>query len=525
MTEMQNLPTNPQILDRPRRVFKLADRLCALSICLLAVLFVHSGLKDRGLLLWISLTLLLIGTPFYLKRFGVCFTARTAVLYSLLPLFALPRLLFDASAVHGAALLVVSFGYMYAVHYIAAGYGSERLPGEFFLLDAGKALFGMPFSSYGAGPEAILTAKKKGLGRLVGAWILGLCAAIIPTFVVLALLIGADNHFESFFFDLVERLFTLDLSLIAVALPVGIMLGFYVFGHLWACGNHELGGGVKQENALRIASVCRFAPTAMVCAAVLPLLLLYLLFVISQLPYFIGGFTGALPDGLTYADYARKGFFELCSVAVINAAVLACIALFTRRNADKPPLAARILSILLSAFTLMLLASAMAKMLLYVDTYGLSRKRIYVLWLMCFLALFFLVQLAGGIFRRLRVSAAVFALAVLFLGVFLFADFDRIIADYNVDAYLSGEMEAVDVDMLRDLSASAVPSLLRLYDETEHANVRRDAGGAIRRFLLRTQGAAMEAYGYSGWSFNLAQARALKLVRAHAGYPYDFFAQ
>lgn len=176
------------------------------------------------------------------------------------------------------------------------------------------------------------------------------------------------------------------------------------------------------------------------------------------------------------------------------------------------------MSLLLSIFTLILLSTATSKMLLYIGTYGLSRKRVYTLWLMALLAVYFIVQIVRVIIPRLRAPALIFAAAVLFIGVFLFADFDRTIAAYNVDAYLSGRMEDIDTDALGELSASAIPSLLRLYDEAADTGVRQAAGIEISHFLGRTQGDAMEAYGYGGESFNLAQARALKLVREHADY-------
>jgi len=66
---------------------------------------------------------------------------------------------------------------------------------------------------------------------------------------------------------------------------------------------------------------------------------------------------------------------------------------------------------------------------------------------------------------------------------------------------------------------------LRLYDEADQSDFRQAAGRAISWFFGRTQGDTMDAYGYGGWSFNLAEARALKLVRAHPDYPHKFIVQ
>ncbi len=521
MTDSVQLP-----VERPARDIRPVDRAAAVGVYLLAFAFIYSILEGATVGVWLSLTALFVAVPVYLRRFAIRFSLPATLFYALLPLFALPQLLTDNRTVYRLSMAAVLFGFLYIVHYLCAGFGRARLPGEAILLDGGKAVLGMPFAEFGAAPAALAHIKGKRVGRTIGLILGGLALALIPTVIVTVLLASADDGFD----DLITRLMRgvrvdVDFSLILLSLFFAIPLCCYVFGHLWACGNHSLGGGVSEETWRSSVRIFRIVPIPMACAAVAPLLVIYLLFFSTQIPYFVGGFTGALPEGLTYAAYARRGFFELCTVAVINAGMLVCLNLLTRRETDRLPLLPRIMSLMLSLSTLILLSTATAKMLLYVDTYGLSRKRVYTLWLMALLAVYFVVQIVRLFMPKLRASALVFAAVVLFVGVFLFADFDRIIAEYNVDAYLSGEMEAVDVDMLRDLSASAIPSLLRLYDEANSHDVRQAAGRQLSWYLGRTQGDAMDAYGYGGWSFNLAEARALKLVRAHPDYPYNFVTQ
>lgn len=496
---------------RPKREFRPADRLAAAAVCLLAILFLNSGFEGNGLLIWLPLTLLLVGTPFYLRRFAIPLTPKKIVLYALLPLFALPRLLFDSGDVYLLSHAFVLLGFMYFVHLLCADSG--RLPGECLVPEMAKAVFAMPLSEFGAAPEALLSSKKKGVGRAIGAILLGLAIAVVPTFVVLFLLILSDSSFERMLENIFTALPEIHVGTLLFTVPFGILLGFYVFGHLWACGTHALGGGVQEETANHFKLVLRFAPVAMVCAAVFPLLCLYLPFFLSQIPYFIGGFSGTLPEGLTYADYARRGFFELCTVAVINATVLWGITAFTRRKNDRLPLPARITAVLLAFFTLTLLTSATAKMLLYIDSYGLSRKRIYVLWLMGLLAVIFLLGLLHQFLPRMRTAALIFAAVVLFVGIFLFADFDRIIADYNVDAYLNGQLKTVDVDMIGRLSAGSTHALLRLYDEAEDHSIRERTAVYLDRFAERE---------YEPADLNLTRAAAQAAVKARPEFERGF---
>lgn len=75
-------------------------------------------------------------------------------------------------------------------------------------------------------------------------------------------------------------------------------------------------------------------PNAMVYAAVTPICILYVLFFVSQFPYFLGGFTGELAEGFTYAEYARKGFFELCAVCCINFAVIGIMSFMAKQCSE-----------------------------------------------------------------------------------------------------------------------------------------------------------------------------------------------
>lgn len=78
----------------------------------------------------------------------------------------------------------------------------------------------------------------------------------------------------------------------------------------------------------------------------------------------MSAFQNLLPAGYTYADYARRGFFELCGVAVLNLTLIALLQLFSRRDADtgKKPAAVRVYTVILAVFTLALIVTALRKM-------------------------------------------------------------------------------------------------------------------------------------------------------------------
>ena len=50
--------------------------------------------------------------------------------------------------------------------------------------------------------------------------------------------------------------------------------------------------------------------------------LIYILFCVIQFSYLFGGTGNNLAPGYTFAEYARKGFFELIVVTIINLSIL-----------------------------------------------------------------------------------------------------------------------------------------------------------------------------------------------------------
>ena len=157
----------------------------------------------------------------------------------------------------------------------------------------------------------------------------------------------------------------------------------------------------------------RFAPRSTVLTALFVLCAVYLLFISMQAKYLFGAFWGALPEGFSYSEYARQGFFELCRVAAINIVILLAANVMSRAQAAENCLL-RVCNTALSALTLLLLATAAAKMALYIAAYGLTVKRVlasvFLVWMACVFVCVILRQ-----FRTVAlVRVAVFLGAVLF---------------------------------------------------------------------------------------------------------------
>ncbi len=104
--------------------------------------------------------------------------------------------------------------------------------------------------------------------------------------------------------------------------------------------------------------------------------LLFAVFVALQVAYLFGGRDTLASTGLTYAEYARRGFFELVVVAVL--AGMLVVGLDVAAGAGRSR-AQQACALLLLALTAVILGSALQRLGLYQAAYGWTELRFVVL--------------------------------------------------------------------------------------------------------------------------------------------------
>lgn len=189
--------------------------------------------------------------------------------------------------------------------------------------------------------------------------------------------------------------------------------------------------------------------------------LLFLAFVIIQIRYFFGGASVVqATTGLTYAQYARRGFFELVTVSVLVLPIL----LFGHWMLQKGnTTAARIycwLSVTLIALLYVIMASALLRMLVYEREYGLTELRLYTSAFMGWLALVFvwfaLTVLRG---KRQRFAWGTLAAGLLVMLALHVLNPDSFIVRTNIK-HSSEAGKSFDACYNSSLSSDAVPELI-----------------------------------------------------------------
>ena len=227
----------------------------------------------------------------------------------------------------------------------------------------------------------------------------------------------------------------------------------------------------------------------------------YAVYLLSQLAYFVGGFSGILPDGFTLAEYARRGFFEMAALCFVDLFVISLAVGLVRRKEGKVPMVTRLLCLFIGVMTLFLVVTASAKMGMYISSYGLTRLRVLTEVVMVFMGLATALVCLWLFVPKLPYMKVILLLALSLGAVTLWADVDTVVAAYNVTAYENGTLETVDVDYLSRLGDGAQPFIARLLDD-EDPVVAKQAKAAL---MGRVSSEDIRAWNFVDWYTEQAQ--------------------
>lgn len=472
-----------------------------------AARFVFFVSVSQGLGTFVLVVSITVVSFLYLRQKKIPLTVKGALPFLLILLYSSVLFLSDNAFIKLLTTAFAVIAFLYGILSVTGNRAEERL-GEFFLFDLAKSTLFMPFARFGAVFAAPASAAKStAFGKRLLLLSGGTLTAILPTAMIFRLLIDADGAFE----NLSDRLFSdliQNLPRQVFYFCFGIPIAMFLFSMLYANAARAGENFLTKSQCESTRDALRFVPVLFTAAAVTPILLVYVLFFFSQMSYFLSAFSGIRPQDLTYAQYARQGFFELCRVSVINLLIILCAQTFTKRkDGKKSPVMKGAVSAL-SLFTLGLIAIALSKMILYINAYGLSLKRLYPTWFMLVLAVLFLLILVSQFFERLP-TIRLFAVSfVILFGVLIFSDADATVARYNVNAYKSGKLDTVDISMMYELSDSAIPYVLPLMEDKDEA-VAREATKYIG-LKKRTLPDRDDTFA----NFNLTVWRAKRLLEA-----------
>jgi hypothetical protein len=333
----------------------------------------------------------------------------------------------------------------------------------------------VPLRNYGSAFFAFGWLRRCGKGVRTALLALAGVAVTLPlALVVIRLLMSSDAAFEQLVEGALAHVRLGDGLVWGFEFLLGIPIALYIFAAVYGNSHRRhvdtfTASGIEAGLAgVRVIPQAVFIVPLLLCGSI------YLVYIGVQISSLVAALQGELHTGFTYAGYARQGFFELLVVAIINLVLLAVSYLFAARQSGRPPLALRIVAGLLTFCTCLLVVTALAKMLLYIDVFALSRLRLYTTWFLLLLLICF-VLLGVWHLRRFNVGRPLIIVTLVMALVLFNTNTDALIADYNVSQYLNGHVQTMDVDMLAHMSGETRPALEQLAAQTDNPAIRREA--------------------------------------------------
>lgn len=278
------------------------------------------------------------------------------------------------------------------------------------------------------------------------------CAAGV-LFIVFPLLLSSDLVFKRMFENLFS-IFDFDMIFPNITTAMGIiitaLIGFVtIYAFFYASCHAEFPRNPERK-------VPYYNPLTGITFS-LVIAFVYLIYSGIQIIYLFLG-TG-LPDGITYSEYARSGFFQLVAVAFINVGmVLVCMYLFRENRWLKGILT------IISFCTFIMIISAAYRMTLYVSVYHLTVLRVLVYWALAVLSLV-MAGVIASIYKK-RFPLIRYMTVVIVCGYLLlaFAKPDYWIAKYNVSHM--DTISRADLDyMMFGLSMDAAPVIAEIPED------------------------------------------------------------
>lgn len=230
---------------------------------------------------------------------------------------------------------------------------------------------------------------------------------------------------------------------------------------------------------------------------------LFLLFIGFQINYFFGGVANIALGEFTYAEYARKGFWELLVVSFSTLLILLVVDRYTSHLTNRvkwfiwPSLA-------IIAEVMVIMFAAFKRLALYQDAYGFTDLRLYVSAFIILLGVVFVILAFKFIASKNHSFFAfgVFCSVAAFLIVMNLLNPHQFIAKQNIERF--NQTGKIDTYFLLNLSADAYPAILNEFKPTNEDDI------AQYKFFLEERPVVLKAQVQDWESFNISRDKALK---------------
>ena len=268
------------------------------------------------------------------------------------------------------------------------------------------------------------------------------CAIALPLLVIILNLLSlADPVFAKVIKDIFGKLFySWDVVKIVIFAAV---IFFFVYGFIVKTGRRDLGANAPKEGS--------YEPVIGITITVV-LTAFYLIFAVVQIVYLFMNSAG-LPDDMTYAEYARRGFFQLLFVAVVNVCIVLIFDAIFRKS-----VVLKTVLVVMCICTYIMIASSAVRLSMYIKEYALTYLRINTIWALIVTSIVMLGVIISLFWRNMPLFRYIFLTVMVMFTLYAFVRPGAVISKYNISQAHNGKK--VDIEYVMDIGSDGVPYLI-----------------------------------------------------------------
>lgn len=349
-------------------------------------------------------------------------------------------------------------------------------------------------------------ANDNGIKSKILKIVVGLIISIPFLLIIILLLSSADMIFSQMVAVIpgeIGKFFDINIiSDFIIQLVIILIIGSYSWSYLYSMSK-----GDKNNNNVGTADAKekKGIDSVILITVLIMTNIVYAVFCFVQFSYLFGGGISALPNNLTYSEYARQGFFQLILVSIINLSLILGIVHSTRNDNKIFLNIIKTLLMLIGAATFIMLYSSFFRMRLYEQNYGYTYLRIFVYFFLTVEAIM-LIGTCYYIFKNNFNILKMYIITVIVCYTILnYINVDKMIAKNNIDKFMN--TGNFDVGYLTYLSYDSYPEMARVIE----ANVPQKEA-ILKRFneervFLNAKRSLVE--------FNYGRYKAMKIVNMY----------
>ncbi|GKU80733.1 DUF4153 domain-containing protein [Niallia sp. NCCP-28] len=223
---------------------------------------------------------------------------------------------------------------------------------------------------------------------------------------------------------------------------------------------------------------------------------LYLLFTIVQFRYF---FNDVLMNGYSFSAYARRGFFELIIVSIINLLIILCVNTY----AQKKIIMLKSCMTLLTVFSLIMLLSSHLRLSLYEEAYGYTYLRLFAHSFLLLLAVAWAFTIIKIWIEKLNLIRIFIIIFLVYYCTLTITNLDGLIVKKNIERF--SHTGQFDIPYMKTLSDASIPPLVDYYKQEPHIT-------GLKQLLIEKK-QTIHKKEVRWQSYNLMEAKAKKALK------------